>query len=309
MLAEQINRHIDDQTTFFSLEFAPPQVPKTSTLAKELAKFGRTLSKLKEANPLYVDVTWFVRNDPGNLSIPNSSTSIAVLCQQNHGLETMLHICCNGNKKKIQSSLKGDDPKRPITTLLPTAIMPKIWLSGPGSSVMSSSYTDHLMHLKNKVDAGADLVVTQFFFETNTFAKFLRDCKDIGVKVPILPGILLYRSATSVINISKLSGVPIPASAAKVLEANRAYPQRVKAFALYRAYQMCHEILSEGHSNGVHIFTMNQKKETGMLLRRLGIWNRINVDVHRVLNRPTKNVQCIYYRKKKTLLRLDSHSG
>ena len=46
------------------------------------------------------------------------------------------------------------------------------------------------MHLKEKVDAGADFIITQLFFEAATFVKFVKDCRDIGITVPIIPGIL-----------------------------------------------------------------------------------------------------------------------
>lgn len=52
-----------------------------------------------------------------------------------------------------------------------------------------TSYEDDLTYLKEKVDAGADLVITQLFFEARTFLQFLRDCRDMGITVPILPGI------------------------------------------------------------------------------------------------------------------------
>jgi hypothetical protein len=53
-----------------------------------------------------------------------------------------------------------------------------------------SSYEEDLQHLKEKVDAGADFIITQLFFEASTFFKFEQDCRDIGITVPIIPGVL-----------------------------------------------------------------------------------------------------------------------
>ena len=53
----------------------------------------------------------------------------------------------------------------------------------------AQSYADDLQHLKEKVDAGADFIITQLFFRADTFLKFLRDCRAIGITVPILPGV------------------------------------------------------------------------------------------------------------------------
>lgn len=53
-----------------------------------------------------------------------------------------------------------------------------------------SSYGDDLRHLKDKVDAGADFIITQLFFKAETFFQFVRDCREIGITCPIIPGVL-----------------------------------------------------------------------------------------------------------------------
>ena len=52
------------------------------------------------------------------------------------------------------------------------------------------SYKEDLRHLKEKVDAGADFIITQLFFKAQTFLKFVADCRAIGINVPIVPGIM-----------------------------------------------------------------------------------------------------------------------
>ena len=53
-----------------------------------------------------------------------------------------------------------------------------------------SNYQDDLKHLKEKVDAGADFIITQLFFEAETFLRYYQDCRSIGITCPIIPGIL-----------------------------------------------------------------------------------------------------------------------
>ena len=71
------------------------------------------------------------------------------------------------------------------------------------------SYEEDLEHLKVKVDAGADFIITQLFFEADTFIKFVKDCRAMGIHCPILPGILpiqvrelLIFSGECVLNVS-----------------------------------------------------------------------------------------------------------
>lgn len=54
----------------------------------------------------------------------------------------------------------------------------------------SSSYEEDLQHLKEKVEAGADFIITQLFFKAETFVQFHRDCREIGISVPIIAGIM-----------------------------------------------------------------------------------------------------------------------
>ena len=65
------------------------------------------------------------------------------------------------------------------------------YLSGyPTGHPESESYEEDLRHLKLKVDAGADFIITQLFFKPETFLKFYKDCRAIGINCPIIPGLL-----------------------------------------------------------------------------------------------------------------------
>ncbi len=201
MLARQVNAHIAAGSPFFSLEFFPPQTVKgvngcvTDGTRAEIHKFAKTLSHLKEANPLFVDVTWFVRNNPGNLAVPNSSSSTAVLVREECGVENvMLHVTCNGfpagrtqfylrqalaNGVKNFLALRGDDLKeKPVMTDDPTDFWAAdlvrwcrslpvseserrevtVAVAGdPRCHPLCSDYSQHLRYLRAKVEAGAEV--------------------------------------------------------------------------------------------------------------------------------------------------------
>ena len=64
-----------------------------------------------------------------------------------------------------------------------------VLLGYPTGHPEAESYAADLRHLKEKVDAGADFIITQLFFRAETFLTFLKDCRAIGITCPILPGI------------------------------------------------------------------------------------------------------------------------
>ena len=65
-----------------------------------------------------------------------------------------------------------------------------ICLGYPNGHPDCETYEEDLQHLKEKVDAGADFIITQLFFDPQTFLDFLNDCRKIGIECPIMPGIL-----------------------------------------------------------------------------------------------------------------------
>jgi methylenetetrahydrofolate reductase (NADPH) len=75
----------------------------------------------------------------------------------------------------------------------------------PSGHPECTSYEDDIQHLKEKVDAGADFVITQLFFDPNVFVKFLRDCRTAGITCPIMPGILPIQVTLGNINVNSFS--------------------------------------------------------------------------------------------------------
>ncbi|VDL69097.1 unnamed protein product [Nippostrongylus brasiliensis] len=80
------------------------------------------------------------------------------------------------------------------------------------------SYKADLQYLKSKVDAGAQFIITQLFFEAEVFEQFVRDCREIGINVPIIPGIMPIMGYDSIRRIATLSQLTIPESILSDLE-------------------------------------------------------------------------------------------
>uniref|UniRef100_A0A6N2LPU6 Methylenetetrahydrofolate reductase n=1 Tax=Salix viminalis TaxID=40686 RepID=A0A6N2LPU6_SALVM len=117
-------------------------------------------------------------------------------------------------------------------------------------------YHKDLAYLKQKVDAGADLIVTQLFYDTDIFLKFVNDCRQIGITCPIVPGIMP-------INNYKASYVPAEVTAA--LEPIKDNEEAVRAYGIHLGTEMCKKILAHGIKT-VHLYTLNMEKSALAIL-------------------------------------------
>ena len=79
----------------------------------------------------------------------------------------------------------------------------------------AESYEADLLRLKEKVDAGADYIITQLFFKASTFKRFHDDCRAVGIECPILPGVMPIQSHESLRHIVKLSSLEVPPEISK----------------------------------------------------------------------------------------------
>lgn len=91
--------------------------------------------------------------------------------------------CCQGRGRLVVGLLSCDSDARGVPEAHPDAI------KDPAGAT-EEEYRKDLAYLKEKVDAGAEMIITQLFYDVDIFLKFVQDCKDIGINVPIVPGIM-----------------------------------------------------------------------------------------------------------------------
>ena len=130
-----------------------------------------------------------------------------------------------------------------------------------------------MQHLKAKIDAGADYICTQLFFDNAEFYDFRERCELEGIKVPIVAGIMPVVSKPNMERMAELSGgTRYPA---KLLKAVRACTNNaeVKEVGIAWAIDQCRDLLKNGVS-GIHFYTLNQSDATRQVMRRLGIHSR-----------------------------------
>ncbi|XP_012887309.1 PREDICTED: methylenetetrahydrofolate reductase [Dipodomys ordii] len=212
-LRDKMKRRMDSGDKWFSLEFFPPRTAQGAV--NLVSRFDR----MATGGPLFIDVTWHPAGDPGS-DKETSSMMIASTAVNYCGLETILHMtCCRQRQEEITRhlhkakqlglknilALRGDpigdrweaeeggfncaaDLVRHIRSEFGDYF--DICVAGyPTGHPEAASFEDDLKHLKEKVSAGADFIITQLFFEADTFFRFIKACTDMGITCPILPGI------------------------------------------------------------------------------------------------------------------------
>ncbi|XP_068094851.1 methylenetetrahydrofolate reductase (NADPH) [Hyperolius riggenbachi] len=295
-LRDKMRRRIEAGDKWFSLEFFPP---RTASGAVNLtSRFDR----LGAGGPLFIDVTWHPAGDPGS-DKETSSMVIASTAVNFCGLETVLHMtCCHQTKEEITNhlqkakrlglknimALRGDpigeeweDEAEGFNYAVDLVKHIRqefddyfdICVAGyPKGHPEAESYEQDLKRLKEKVDAGADFIITQLFFRSETFLNFLKDCRAIGITCPILPGIFPIQGYCSLRQLVKLSKLEVPQEIKDVVEPIKDNDAAIRNYGIELAVSMCRELLDSGMVNGLHFYTLNREVATMDILKRLGMW-------------------------------------
>ena len=126
-------------------------------------------------------------------------------------------------------------------------------------------------HLKAKVDAGADYIVTQLFFENRDFLDFRERCALADIHVPIIAGIMPITSMGGLKRIAELAGgAHFPARLLRAIQRCENDPEMVKRVGVHFALEQCHDLL-DNHVAGIHFYTLNRSDATRVIFDSLGI--------------------------------------
>ena len=121
-----------------------------------------------------------------------------------------------------------------------------------------------------KVKAGANSAITQYFFNTDAYFRFVDDARKLGVQTPVVPGIMPITSSTQLMRFSDASGAEIPRWIRLRLQSFGDDTASIKAFGLDVVTDLC-EQLRAGGAPSIHFYTMNQSAATLALCERLGL--------------------------------------
>jgi methylenetetrahydrofolate reductase (NADPH) len=138
----------------------------------------------------------------------------------------------------------------------------------PEGHIEAPSLQIDMINLKRKVDAGADFIITQLFFNNDAFYSFRDQAMELKINVPIIPGIFPILNYNQVKRISSLSGVKITSRLGSKIEKNKNKPEEVEKYGIeYAIIQI--EDLRNNDIDGLHIYCMNRSQPVKKILKEL----------------------------------------
>lgn len=132
------------------------------------------------------------------------------------------------------------------------------------------SYDADIRFLKEKLDAGADSAITQYFYNADAYGYFIEQCARAGIDKPIYPGIMPITHYQNLARFSRNCGAEIPRWMVQRLESYGDDLEAVQAFGVEVVTQLCERLLALG-APGLHFYTMNQTEPTRSIWENLGL--------------------------------------
>jgi methylenetetrahydrofolate reductase (NADPH) len=296
--------HIQDilaaHATTFSFEFFPPKTAGASE------KLFQTIAHLEALKPSFVDVTYGAGGGTRDLT-----NDLVLRIRRETKLDAIPHLTCVCHSLKEVDEIVEQWASKGVSNLLalsgdPPADRPKwdrskdafryatdlvahlkkfnskgrhpdkrgfgIGVAGfPDGHPATPNRLVELQHLKAKVDAGADYIVTQLFFDNHGFYDFRDRCELAGIKVPILAGLMPITSEKGMKRMAELAaGSRFPAGLLRSIERCRGDEEAVKRVGIHWATEQCRDLLDH-KVRGLHFYTLNQSDATRQIYENLGI--------------------------------------
>jgi len=129
---------------------------------------------------------------------------------------------------------------------------------------------EDLQNFKRKIDAGADAAITQYFYNIDSYFRFIDDCEALGIDLPIVPGIMPIGNFSQLARFSDNCGAEIPRWLRLKMQGLGDDVASIRDLGLDVVTDLCDRLLSAG-APGLHFYTMNQAGLTSTIWQRLGL--------------------------------------
>jgi methylenetetrahydrofolate reductase (NADH) len=285
----KIRNRLNPSNPCFSFEFFPPKTDEGTV------KLLKTLEDLTPLEPGFVSVTYGAGG-----STRDKTVELVTRIKRDTGIEAMAHMTCVGHTReelremlkrladaKVENvlALRGDPPQGQQTfERVPDGFHSAaelvrfigeegfhFCLGGacyPEGHVETARRDEDMRHLKAKVDAGLDFVITQLFFDNAFYFDFVERARRAGINVPIVPGIMPITNFEQVQRFTRMCGATVPMRLALQLERVKDQPEAVVQLGVAHATVQCMELLSRGVP-GIHFYTLNKSPATRMIVSAL----------------------------------------
>lgn len=266
---------------FFSLEFFPPKE------VEQHEAFYAVVNKLSAINPLFASVTYGAGG-----SSQDATLDIVTRIKRDFHMEPMAHLTCvSASEERIAAfldklnhagvdnvlALRGDPPadrtaeydwaQEPFTHAADLVRFTRLHKPEMGIGVAgypaphpeSLTFASDWSYTVAKIREGADFIITQLFFDVREYFNFVDRLSDMGVSVPVIPGILPVQSLESLRRTLALCGANIPGKLYLDLEAahNKGGAAAVKEAGIAYAVQQIRTLIDNG-APGIHLYTLNR---------------------------------------------------
>ena len=275
-----------------SFEFFPPRTAQQRLILES------TWQKLSHLHPAYLSVTF----GAGGSSLDATREMVETLIRES-GVPVAPHISCMAQHREMLRELLEFYRDKGVERLVVLRGDRPDGMAGPGPfqyanelvAYVREEFGDHfqievacypdfhpesatpqseLLHFRRKVEAGADGAITQYFYNPDSYFRFVDDCRRMGIEIPITPGIMPITNYKQLSRFSDMCGAEIPQWIRRRLEGFGDDGAAIREFGLDVVTSLCERLL-EGGAPGLHIYTLNRANASMLLWQRLNPYSSL----------------------------------
>ncbi len=284
----KLSNYYNPEHTTISFELFPP---RTERGARDLEE---RLPKLISLDPSYITVTYGALGTEQNRTL-----EVASRIKNVYDMDVAHHLTCvSSDKEAIDKllgqikennidnivALRGDIPEgstsfettpngfshaNELVSYIRRSSDFGIAVAGyPEKHIEAKDFKTDLFYLKKKVESGADIIITQLYYDNDHFYKFLEKCRSIGIDVPIIPGLMPILNLDQIKRITSICGATIPQNLLTRLESVKDDPKKLHEIGIEHTTLQALDLVQNG-IQGIHFYVLNRYFHIAEIMDRI----------------------------------------